>query len=83
VAEVKKGADGTFKCTCGKGFRVPWSLQRHAKGCNGESAEPCEEEAEAELMDSDVSELMDVDGRVIPVDCVGAVILVKSADCRG
>ena len=77
VAEVKKGADGTFKCICGKGFKIPWSLQKHAKGCDGESTESHEEEAEVELMDindSDASESIDVDGRIIPVDCFGALI---------
>jgi hypothetical protein len=64
VAEVKKEVDGMFKCTCGKGFKIPWSLQKHAKGCDGESTESHEEEAEAELMDvndSDMSELMNMD----------------------
>jgi uncharacterized C2H2 Zn-finger protein len=77
VAEVKKGADGTFKCICGKGFKIPWSLQKHAKKCDDESIESHEEEAEVELMDindSDASESMDVDDRIIPVDCFGALI---------
>ena len=77
VTEVKKGADGMFKCTCGKEFKIPWSLQRHAKGCDDESAESYEEEAEVELMDvndSDMSESLDVDDRIIPVDCFGALI---------
>jgi uncharacterized C2H2 Zn-finger protein len=77
VAEVKKGADGTFKCTCGKGFKIPWSLQKHAKRCDDESTESHEEEIEVELMDindSDTSESMDMNGRIIPVDCFGALI---------
>jgi uncharacterized C2H2 Zn-finger protein len=77
VAEVKKGADGTFKCTYGKGFKIPWSLQKHAKECDDESTESHEEEVEVELMninDSDVSESMDMDDRIIPVDCFGALI---------
>jgi hypothetical protein len=43
---------------------------------NGEST-GSHEEAEIELMDvndSDASESMDVDGRIIPVDCVCALI---------
>lgn len=77
VAEVKKGADGTFKCTCAKGFKIPWSLQKHAKRCDGESTELHEEEVEVELMDvndSDASESMDMNDRIIPVDCFGALI---------
>jgi uncharacterized C2H2 Zn-finger protein len=77
VVEVKKGADGTFKCTCGKRFKIPWSLQKHAKGCDNESTESHEEEAEVELMnisDSDASESMNVDDKTIPVDCFGALI---------
>ena len=77
VAEVKKGADGTFECTCGKRFKFPWSLQKHAKGCDDKSTESYEEEIEVELRDisdCDASESMDVDGRIIPVDCFGALI---------
>ena len=77
VAEIKKGADGTFKCTCGKGFKIPWSLQKHAKRCDNESTESHEEEIEVELMDindSDESESMDMNDRIIPVDCFGALI---------
>jgi uncharacterized C2H2 Zn-finger protein len=77
VTEVKKREDGTFKCKCGKSFKLPGSLQRHAKGCNGESAEPEQDEREVgsmEVDDSDASESMDVDDRVVRVDCFGALI---------
>ena len=80
VAEVKKGADGIFKCVCGKGFKVPWSLQRHAKGCSGKLTESQKEEADIELTNgdnSDASEYVDMDSRVIPADCVGALISQK------
>jgi uncharacterized C2H2 Zn-finger protein len=78
VTEVKKGEDGKFKCKCGKSFKLPDSLRRHAKGCNGELTEPEEDEEEGALMDvledSDASESMDVDDRIIPADCFGALI---------
>ena len=77
VAEVKKGADGTFKCTCGKGFKFPWSLQKHVKECDDESTESHKEEAEVELMDindSDASESIDMDDKIIPIDCFGVLI---------
>jgi uncharacterized C2H2 Zn-finger protein len=86
VAEVKKGADGTFKCTCGKGFKIPWSLQKHAKECSNELTESKEDGMNAELMDvddSDASESLIADARVIPADCFGALISYESADCRG
>jgi len=77
VTEVKRAEDNTFKCKCGKSFKLPDSLRRHAKECNNESTESHEEEVEVELMDisdSDASESMDVDDRIIPVDCFGALI---------
>lgn len=37
VAEVEKGIDGAFKCQCSKTFKLPMSLQTHAKECNDES----------------------------------------------
>src|SRR5271169_1451436 len=76
VAEVKKGMDGMFKCTCGKEFKIPWSLQKHAKGCKSELAESEEDEEERVLMDmsdSDASESMEMDDRIIPADCFGAL----------
>ena len=77
VIEVKRAEDNIFKCKCGKTFKLPDSLRRHAKRCNNESTESYEEEVEVELMnisDSDASESMDVDDRIIPVDCFGALI---------
>ena len=35
--EVKRGKNGTFKCGCGNGFKLPWSLKRRGKGCSGEA----------------------------------------------
>jgi uncharacterized C2H2 Zn-finger protein len=78
VTEVKRAKDNTFKCKCGKSFKLPDSLRRHAKGCNGELTEPEEDEEEGALMDvledSDASESMNVDERVVPADCFGALI---------
>jgi uncharacterized C2H2 Zn-finger protein len=77
MTEVKRAEDNTFKCKCGKGFKLPNSLRRHAKGCNGELPESEENEEEGVLMnvdDSDASESMDIDDSVIPADCFGALI---------
>jgi uncharacterized C2H2 Zn-finger protein len=78
VTEVKRAEDNTFKCKCGKIFKLPGSLHRHAKGCNGELTEPEEDEEEGALMDvledSDASESMDMNERVVPADCFGALI---------
>ena len=79
VTEVKRAEDNTFKCKCEKSFKLPDSLRRHAKRCNDELTEPEEdEEEEGALMDvledSDASESMDVDDRIILADCFGALI---------
>src|SRR5262245_57477309 len=69
VAEIKRAEDNTFKCKCGKGFKLPNSLHRHAKVCNNELIE---QEEEAELMDMDdfdASEQMNMDNRIMPIDC--------------
>src|SRR5947207_841146 len=72
VTEVKRAEDNTFKCKCGKSFKLPDSLRRHAKRCNDELMEPEENEGEDVLMDdTDASESMDMDDRVIPADCFG------------
>src|SRR5271169_7082329 len=80
VTEVKRAEDNTFKCKCGKGFKLPNSLHRHAKGCNGELAESEEDEEERVLMDvddSDASESMNIDDRIVPADCFGALIFYE------
>jgi uncharacterized C2H2 Zn-finger protein len=77
VTEVKRAEDNTFKCKCGKSFKLPDSLRRHARTCRGELTDPEQIEREPELMDvdgSDASESLDLDDRVVPVDCFGAVI---------
>lgn len=77
MTEVKRAEDNTFKCKCGKGFKLPNSLHRHAKGCNDELTEPEQNEREAgsmEIDDSDASESMNVDDRIVPADCFGALI---------
>jgi len=85
VMDVKKGADGTFKCTCGKSVKLPSSLQRHAKRCNNELIESEDADEEEILMnvdDSDASEFIDMNDRVMPIDCIGTRISHKKADCR-
>jgi len=39
VTEVKRGDDDTFKCNCGKPFKLPGSVRRHARSCRFELAE--------------------------------------------
>ena len=85
VKEVKRAEDNTFKCKCEKSFKLPSSLRRHAKGCNGESEELDENEDEIVLMDaedSDASELMDVEDMAMPNDCFGTQVSHEKTDCR-
>ena len=56
VTEVKRAEDNTFKCKCGKIFKLPDSLRRHARICRDELTEQEEDEREAELMDMDDSD---------------------------
>ena len=77
MTEVKRVEDNMFKCKCGKGFKLPNSLHRHVKGCNDELTELEEDERWTELMDvddSDTSESLIMDARVIPADCFGVLI---------
>jgi hypothetical protein len=86
VMEVEKRNDGIFKCKCDKKFRLPISLRRHAKECKNELTESEQDEMEIESMDinnSDMSESMDMDDRIIPADCFGALISYENADYRG
>jgi uncharacterized Zn-finger protein len=77
VTEVKRAEDNMFKCKCGKDFKLPNSLRRHAKRCNNELIKSKENE-EGVLMnileDFDMSESMDMDDRIISTDCFGALI---------
>jgi len=86
VTEVKKGEDDTFKCKCGKSFKVPGSLQRHAKDCNGEAMGSHEDEEEMSEGILDASETANYNEGMIddsPVDCFGALISRELANCRG
>jgi len=81
ITKVKRAEDNTFKCQCGKAFKLANSLCRHAKGCSGELTEREDDDKRgAESVDgneSDASEHMDVDNRVIdriPNDCFGTLI---------
>jgi hypothetical protein len=77
VTEVKKAEDNTFKCRCEKRVKLANSLHRHAKGYSNELTESEEDGMDAELMnmnDSDASESLITDARVIPADCFGALI---------
>src|SRR5438045_9089754 len=57
VTEVKRAEDDTFKCKCGKIFKLLGSLRRYARICRGELMEQEEDEREAELMDIDDSDI--------------------------
>lgn len=75
--EIKREKDNTFKCKCGKSFNYPDSVRKHVKGCNGkliESEEDGNERWLTSIDDTDVSELMKVDNRIIPTDCFGMPI---------
>ena len=85
VVQIKRGEDNAFKCKCGKGFKLPVSLQRHGKNCKGELIAREEEERGAELMDAsdlDASENMNMNDRVMPIDCIGTRISLEKADYR-
>jgi uncharacterized C2H2 Zn-finger protein len=77
ATEVKRAEDNTFKCKCGKIFKLPGSLRRHARICRGELMEQEEDGRGAELMDIDVSDAsksLNLDDRIILTDCFGALI---------
>jgi uncharacterized Zn-finger protein len=75
ATEVKKGEDNRFKCKCGKKFKLPDSLRRHAKSCNDEEGNGDEEDTQTH--DSDASNSLDLDEDEVdetPIDCYGALI---------
>ena len=76
--EIRRGDDNTFKCNCGKPFKHPFSLRRHAKECDGELTSPDEEAIDQDISSeenySDASESIESDdNRVsdIPSHCIG------------
>jgi hypothetical protein len=85
MTEVKRAEDNTFKCKCGKSFKLPDSLRRHTRTCRDELIEPEQIERETLLFD-DASESMDFNDEVINdiyADCYGALFHLKLANCRG
>jgi len=85
MTEVKRAKDNTFKCKCGKSFKLPDSLRRHARTCRDELTEPEQIERVIPLFD-DASESMDFNDEVvddISADCYGALFHMKLANCRG
>src|SRR5271170_5866580 len=63
ATELKKDEGGTFKCKCGKSFKLATSIRRHTKSGKGELRKPRHGEVEAELVDmsgSDASESVEV-----------------------
>jgi hypothetical protein len=59
VTEVKRVEDNTFKCKCGKIFKLPGSLRRHARICRDELMEQEEDERETELIDVNNSDALE------------------------
>jgi len=82
VTKVERAENNTFKCKCGKSFMHPESLRRHAKNCRDELVEQEEEVELMDIDDSDASELIGMDDRVLPVDCIGMQISREKADYR-
>ena len=85
MMEAKRGEDNAFKCKCGKIFKLPDSLRRHAKSWTGKLAES-EQAKEVNAIDSDVSESLDLYNKVVdntPANCYGTLFHVKSANCKG
>lgn len=87
AAEVKKGVDGVFICKCEKTFKLPASLQIHAKHCNGEVSATIRMEEEDVMMQEDdfdaFESLPDSEGseeRNTPIDCFGASTWGKLTD---
>jgi len=80
VIEIEKGDDDMFECKCGKKFKAPTSLRKHAKNCRDGFAKLKRAEGEVELADvnnSDASESMDIDSGAIndtPIDCFRTLI---------
>jgi uncharacterized C2H2 Zn-finger protein len=79
VTEVKKAEDDTFKCKCGKSFKLPHSLRRHAKNCTDELSETEHAyETEMEISEgisdaSESSEFIEPEIDDTPIDCYGAL----------
>ena len=66
-----------FKCKCGKSVNYPDALRKHAKGCNSKLIEAEEDKREGGSMnvdDTDASEPMDLNSRVVLGDCYGSTI---------
>jgi hypothetical protein len=78
AGEVKKGTDGAFKCQCGKTFKLPMSLQTHAKECNDQSiAIRRVEEEDVMMLEADVDDAESSCSEIrqdTPIDCFGAPI---------
>lgn len=73
TAIIEKGGDGKFKCRCEKRFRLPHSLQRHAKECRAETMRPSEGHENEGSVSEGGSEPMDLDEEEVDdmIDCFG------------
>ena len=77
MIEVKKAKNDTFKCKYEKSFKLPNSLRRHARTCKNKLIDLEQIERESELIDindSDISELLNLNDKIISVDCFDAII---------
>jgi len=77
TTEVIKGEDNTFKCRCGKKFKIPDSLRRHVKSCKDEEGKAYEENMQTDGGDSDASDSLESneeEADETPIDCFGALI---------
>ena len=94
VKEIKRGNDNAFKCSCGKSFKLPYSLQKHTKECNDGLASIdgrlTAEDISGEEDDSDASELSESASNRMddtPTDCIGNTasqnwLIVEDDDLR-
>jgi hypothetical protein len=74
-----------FECKCGESFKVPDSLQRHAKSCKDESRNSIEEDTQMCEGDSEALETLDLNEEEVNdtlTDCFGELIFLKLANCR-
>jgi hypothetical protein len=76
--EIKRANDGEFKCDCGRGFKLPYSMQKHAKICSGQRTDdvPIDENLTESGDESEMSDLSELDAAAdeLPADCFGIII---------
>ena len=97
MIELKRERDDTFKCRYEKHFKLPTSLQRHAKNCRDEitqSEKIKEEDIRMHEEDYNASESPEFNGQQIDdisIDCYnsdflwcsGSMYVISDESCRG